>query len=246
MSGPRRAPRRGARRLAALLLPALLAAGCGGGGSQSAGSTARSAPPSSTGAAPGHVVAPPAGAALLPGRVPPLLAADDVYAATRPGMLAPQVRGDPALVYVPNSDSNTVDVISQRTGKVVEHFATGALPQHVTPSWDLRTLYVTNDLGNSLTPIDPRTGRPGRPIAVRDPYNLYFTPDGTRAIVVAEAMRLAGLPRRPDACAWSTRCRCPSARESTTWTSPPTVAWRSSRASSPADWSWSTCSGSAP
>jgi DNA-binding beta-propeller fold protein YncE len=59
----------------------------------------------------------------------------------------------------------------------------------VTPSWDLRTLWVTNDTGNSLTPIDPRTGRHGRPIPVRDPYNLYFTADGRRAIVVAEAHR---------------------------------------------------------
>src|SRR6202012_4404261 len=96
---------------------------------------------------------------------------------------------DPALVYVPNSQSDTVDVISQRTFKVVEHFATGALPQHVTPSYDLRTLYVDNDQGNSLTPIDPRTGRPGQPIPVTDPYNLYFTPDGRFAIVVAERLQ---------------------------------------------------------
>jgi YVTN family beta-propeller protein len=99
------------------------------------------------------------------------------------------VRNDPALVYVPNSKSNTVDVIDQRTAKIVEHFSVGALPQHVTPSWDLRTLWVTNDVGNSLTPIDPRTGRPGRSVPVLDPYNLYFTADGRRAIVVAEAHR---------------------------------------------------------
>ena len=113
----------------------------------------------------------------------------DVYAATRAGHLAPQVRGDPARVYVPNSKSDTVDVIDQRTAKVVDHFAVGGLPQHVSPSWDLRTLWVTNDTGNSLTPIDPRTGRHGRPVPVRDPYNLYFTADGRRAIVVAEAHR---------------------------------------------------------
>ena len=69
---------------------------------------------------------------------------------------------------------------------MVEHFPVGGLPQHVVPAWDLRTLYVTNDTGNSLTPIDPRTGRPGRPIPVDDPYNMYFTPDGRFAIVVAE------------------------------------------------------------
>jgi DNA-binding beta-propeller fold protein YncE len=120
----------------------------------------------------------------------------NVYAADAAGMLSPQVRGDPALVYVPNSMSNTVDVISQRTMRIVASFATGALPQHVTPSWDLRTLYVDNDLGNSLTPIDPRTGRPGRPIPVEDPYNLYFTPDGRFAIVVAERLQRLDF-RRP-------------------------------------------------
>jgi DNA-binding beta-propeller fold protein YncE len=104
-------------------------------------------------------------------------------------MLSPAVRADPALVYVPNSGSNSVDVISQRTFKIVAHFAVGALPQHVTPSWDLRTLWVDNDAGNSLTPIDPRSGRPrGAAVAVQDPYNLYFTPDGRYAIVVAERL----------------------------------------------------------
>jgi YVTN family beta-propeller protein len=123
------------------------------------------------------------------GRVPPPLDPHDVYAADRAGMLSPVVAHDPARVYVPNSKSDTVDVIDQRTFKVVDHFATGALPQHVTPSWDLRRLWVDNDVGNTLTPIDPRTGAHGPPIRVTDPYNLYFTPDGRRAIVVAERMR---------------------------------------------------------
>jgi DNA-binding beta-propeller fold protein YncE len=125
--------------------------------------------------------------ALRPGKIPAPLDPRDIYAAGRPGQLSRVVRHDPALVYVPNSQSNTVDVISQRTFRIIKHFSVGTLPQHVTPSWDLRTLFVTNDLGNSLTPIDPRTARPGRPIPVLDPYNLYFTPDGRFAIVVAEA-----------------------------------------------------------
>jgi YVTN family beta-propeller protein len=114
----------------------------------------------------------------------------NVYAAAEAGQLSPAVRADPALVYVPNSQSNTVDVIDQRSFKVIAHYPVGALPQHVTPAYDLRTLYVDNDEGNSLTPIDPMTGRPrGRPIPVADPYNLYFTPGGAYAIVVAEALR---------------------------------------------------------
>jgi len=118
----------------------------------------------------------------------------DVYAADRPGMMSPAVRGFPSRVYVPNSGSGTVDVIDPVTRKVVGHFATGRLPQHVVPAWDLKTLWVTNDESNSLTPIDPATGRPGRSVRVADPYNLYFTPNGRRAIVVAE--RLARLDFR--------------------------------------------------
>jgi YVTN family beta-propeller protein len=130
----------------------------------------------------------------VPLSAPPLkrlgpVPARDVYAADRPGRLAATVRHDPARIYVPNSKSDTVDVIDQRTRKIVGHFATGALPQHVTPSWDLKTLWVTNDMGNSLTPVDPRTSRPGKRVPVDDPYNLYFTPDGHYAIVVAEQRR---------------------------------------------------------
>jgi YVTN family beta-propeller protein len=78
-------------------------------------------------------------------------------------------------------------VIDQRTFKIVDHYRVGLLPQHVTPSYDLKTLWVDNDVGNSLTPLSPITGRPkGRPVHVSDPYNLYFTPDGRYAIVVAE------------------------------------------------------------
>jgi DNA-binding beta-propeller fold protein YncE len=135
---------------------------------------------------------------LAPGRhasavkrysVPKLLSRSNVYAADTAGKLSPAVAGDPALVYVPNSQSATVDVISQRTFRVVRHFAVGALPQHVTPSYDLRTLWVDNDVGNSLTPLDPATGKQrGAPVPVDDPYNLYFTPDGQFAIVVAERL----------------------------------------------------------
>jgi YVTN family beta-propeller protein len=112
----------------------------------------------------------------------------NVYAADTSGALTGAARLAIPRIYVPNSQSNTVDEIDPSTMKVVAHFAVGALPQHVVPSYDLKTLYVTNDDGNSLTPINPRTGKPGRPIPVDDPYNMYFTPDGRYAIVVAERL----------------------------------------------------------
>jgi len=173
--------RRAAAMAGASLIAALTIAACGSGSRQHTSGTQSA---TTTQALP------------LPGPTPRQRrnVALDVYRADAAGDLSPRVRRDPALVYVPNSMSGTVSVIAQRTFKVIAEFPTGALPQHVTPAYDLRTLYVDNDLGNSLTPIDPRTGRPGKAIPVRDPYNLYFTPDGHFAIVVAE--RLARLDFR--------------------------------------------------
>lgn len=177
------------RAAALLIVLPLLAAACSGGASRPPSTTdAPSSPDRSLLAttAPSRPPAVPAG--LLPG-MPPPLDPHDLYAADRPNRLSPVVRGFRSLVYVPNSESATVDVIDPATYRIVEHFSVGLLPQHVTPSWDLKTLWVDNDQGNSLTPIDPRTGRPGRPVPVADPYNLYFTPDGRFAIVVAERLR---------------------------------------------------------
>ncbi|MFI6252282.1 YncE family protein [Streptomyces sp. NPDC051016] len=124
----------------------------------------------------------------LPG-MPPVLDPHDVYAADRPGRLSPVVKDFPSRVYVPNTNSDTVSVIDPRTYKVTGTIPVGRQPQHVVPSWDMKTLWVNNDLGNSLTPIDPRTGRAGKPVAVHDPYNLYFTPNGKYAIVMASMDR---------------------------------------------------------
>jgi YVTN family beta-propeller protein len=113
----------------------------------------------------------------------------DVYAAARPGNMSPAVQGFPDRVYVPNSVKNTVDVIDPHTFKVIDHFRVGRQPQHVTPSYDLKTLWVLSDLGDSLTRIDPATGQRQETIPVKDPYNMYYTPDGRFAIVVAERMK---------------------------------------------------------
>ena len=115
----------------------------------------------------------------------------NVYSHDMAGMFAPQVQQfvDTPRVYVPNSDSNTVSVIDPKTFTVIDKYVTGANPQHVAPAYDLKRLFVDNDEGNSLTPIDPATGKKAGPnIAVADPYNMYFTPDGSKAIVVCEAL----------------------------------------------------------
>ncbi|MFD7874779.1 YncE family protein [Streptomyces sp. NPDC059766] len=124
----------------------------------------------------------------LPG-MPPVLDPKDVYAADRPNQLSPVVKDFPSRVYVPNTQSDTVTVIDPKTYRVIGTIPVGHQPQHVVPSWDLKTLWVNNDLGNTLTPIDPRTGKAGKPVEVHDPYNLYFTPDGKYAVVMASQDR---------------------------------------------------------
>jgi YVTN family beta-propeller protein len=125
----------------------------------------------------------------VPG-MPPVLDAGNLYSGIAPDHLSSTVGGALSRVYVPNRRSNSVYVIDPATFSVVDRFSVGASPQHVIPSWDLKTLWVANNgarrSSGSLTPIDPKTGKPGNSIPVDDPYNLYFTPDGRAAIVVAE------------------------------------------------------------
>lgn len=121
---------------------------------------------------------------------PPVIDAHDLYSESRAGNLSPAVADALPRVYVPDVRSNDVYVIDPSTDKVVDHFKVGLNPQHIVPSWDLKTLWVTNNAegtdDGSLTPIDPLTGRAGKVVSVDDPYNMYFTPDGRYAIVVAE------------------------------------------------------------
>jgi len=112
----------------------------------------------------------------------------NIYAGAGLGQFSAAVFGDKQYVYVPSNDAGTVTVIDQATMKVIDHFAVGKLPQHVVPSWDLRTLYATASDSNRLVPIDPLTGTPGKPISVAAPYNLYFTPDGSTAVVMSERL----------------------------------------------------------
>ncbi|MFC1406715.1 MULTISPECIES: YncE family protein [Streptacidiphilus] len=161
----------------------LLASACSADhGDRTAAVNAR--PAAGTAAASG--AAAPGSTDALPG-MPPLLSPTDIYAADRPNALSPVVKDFPSRVYVPNTLSDTVSVIDPATYKVIQTLHVGHQPQHVVPSWDLKTLWVNNDLGNSLTPIDPATGRMGAEVDVHDPYNLYFTPDGKHAIVMASA-----------------------------------------------------------
>src|ERR1700756_5610244 len=92
--------------------------------------------------------------------MPPVSDPANIYADAGPDMLSQAVRGVPYRIYVPDSGGSTVTVIDPATYRVIRTYRSGLNPQHVVPGYDLRTLYVTNDQANTLTPINPRTGRP--------------------------------------------------------------------------------------
>jgi len=134
----------------------------------------------------------PAAIVTVPG-MPPVADPTNLYSETVAGRMSPAVAGALERVYVPNRGANTVSVIDPATLKVVATFPVGINPQHVVPAYDLRTLWVANNAegrtDGTLTPIDPLTSKPGTSIPVDDPYNMYWTPDGQSAIVVAEAYK---------------------------------------------------------
>ncbi len=124
----------------------------------------------------------------LPG-MPAVNDRHNIYADAGAGMISSRQSADPAYAYVPHNRSGDVWVIDQKTHKVIRKCAVGIEIQHVVPSYDMTHLYATDDVGNLIREIDPSTGRCGRTIPVKDPYNMYFTPDGRYAISVAEALR---------------------------------------------------------
>ncbi len=123
--------------------------------------------------------------------MPPVPDSNNLYSEIVEGKVSTATAGHRELVYVPHVQSNDIYVIDPRSLKVIDKFKVGLNPQHVVPSWDLQTLWVTNNAERttkgSLTPIDPKTGKPGKEVALHDPYNMYFSPDGQHAIVVEEA-----------------------------------------------------------
>lgn len=124
---------------------------------------------------------------------PPAAPEINIYSETLLGKVNPVTADALYRVYVPNHSSNSVSVIDPLTHKVIDKFPVGLGPQHIIPSWDMKTLWIANTANQtkdgSVVPIDPKTGKPGAQIAVNDPYNTYFTPDGSSAIVIAEAIK---------------------------------------------------------
>lgn len=172
---------------------ALFAVACGGGGDDSGQAANTTLPADGTTVAPTVPTTPaPKKIETIPG-MPGVPDPSNLYSETKTDNFADATKGALTRIYVPNRADNTVSVIDPATMTVVDAFEVGLNPQHVVPSWDLKTLWVTNNAegtpDGTLTPIDPKTGKPGQSVVVDDPYNMYFTPDGKYAINVAEARK---------------------------------------------------------
>ena len=109
-----------------------------------------------------------------------------VYAASAIGLESDAAKHALARIYVPNTIDHTVSVIDPVRLRVVSTMPTGLYPEHVIVAHDLQSLWIASTKGNLLTRIDPETGAVDRPIAVEDPYNVYFTLDGRTMIVITE------------------------------------------------------------
>jgi YVTN family beta-propeller protein len=119
----------------------------------------------------------------------------NVYESTLSGQLDPRVAGVPQRVYVPNEESDSVTVIDAESLEVIDEFAVGDAPEHVSPDWGMEHLWVANMNGGFLTKVDPRTSRPIDEVDLPIfPYALYYTVDGSKVMVVTDYISEQDLP----------------------------------------------------
>ena len=133
---------------------------------------------------------PPAGAQASPEpaatAAPTPAGPPNVWAATASNAIPASVADLPPRVYVPHELGGDIAVIDPLSMQIIDRYWVGRTPHHVAPAYDFSQLYVNVMDSGYLTVIDPRTGRPTGTLPAAVPYNLYFTPDGTKAVIAAE------------------------------------------------------------
>ena len=176
------------RTLAVLCVAALLAA-CSTSQQTTSGAPSATAPASeSVAPSPSEAPAESPVESVVPSTEPSPSgpAVGGIYAGPVSRVIDPRVADLPPRVYVPNETSNDVAIIDPVTLEVVGRITAGSAPEHISPDWDLSKLYVSNMNGATLTVIDPVTQESIETMDVPFPYNTYFTPDGSKAIIVAD------------------------------------------------------------
>ena len=117
-------------------------------------------------------------------------------------------RSMPDASTCPTARATRSPIIDPRTYRVCAPSTVGHEPQHVVPSWDLKTLWVNNDLGNSLTPIDPAHRQARQAGHGRRPVQPLLHPG--RQVRRRDGLcdRAAGLPRPAHHAARASACTC--------------------------------------
>ena len=107
----------------------------------------------------------PAAVQTIPG-MPPVVNPENLYSEAGAGKISPATAGALSRVYVPNLKSSDVYVIDPATYKVVDHYDVGGNPQHIIPSWDLKTLWIAGSAERKLSGLAqanrPQDGQAGR------------------------------------------------------------------------------------
>ncbi|MEZ5208889.1 MAG: hypothetical protein R2690_18395 [Acidimicrobiales bacterium] len=119
---------------------------------------------------------------VVPG-MPPVVDPTNLYSETGPNMLAGAVKDDAFRVYVPNEALGDGHRHRPTTYEVIDTYATGAIPQHVVPAWDLEPSTPSTTAGTRSRRSIRRRARTAK-TSRSNPYNLYFTPDRQHAIIV--------------------------------------------------------------
>lgn len=121
-----------------------------------------------------------------PPAVDPRIPAINIYKDALTSEIRKELADIPPRVYIPNENNGNIVVLDPLTFKVLDSYTVGTVSHHATPSHDMTKIHVNNMGSNTLTEIDVRTGKPIRNISIPVPYNLYYTLDGTKAIIAAE------------------------------------------------------------
>ena len=117
----------------------------------------------------------------------------NVYAGAGAGMFSPAVAGQLSRVYSPNLTTGKVDVIDPETFKVIESLDAIRSPEHIVPSWDLQTLWVSGDISYARRPRRRDADRPEDRQARR---RRSTCPIPTTCISPPTASRRSSSPRR--------------------------------------------------
>jgi YVTN family beta-propeller protein len=103
------------------------------------------------------------------------------------GVVATQVACASELAFVINSGAASISVLDVEQHREIQRIPVLREPHHMALTPDHTALLVGDSGGNELLFLDPRTGEVKRRLAVSDPYQIEFSPDGQWLVITGLA-----------------------------------------------------------